>query len=218
MTNSNYFEQNLWACEMSSFSIVSFNNTFKITSKKKVSVIFDSGTNALFLPLYYLQHMAKQLEKINCSTNKESGNRYQLLCYGEIPDFNLVIGGHIFILPGQYFFYFNKNVAYSKILFQNSIENESEIYIIGSPFFMLYHILFDSYSNELHFYPEKDEFLIKGSWWSTKHIIIVVIFAIFVFILIILIILLILWKKKNKIDTHNKEHYQIKSYLGLLQK
>lgn len=218
MTNSNYFEKNLWACEMTSFSILGFNKTIKLTAEKKVSVIFDSGTNAIFLPLYYLQHMAKALEKINCSTNKESGNRYQLICFGKIPDFHLVIGGHTFILPGEYFFYYNKNVASSKILFQNSIEHDSEIYIIGSPFFMLFHILFDSYSNELHFYPEKDEFLIKGSWWNTKHILIVVIFAIFVIILIILIILLMLWKKKNKIDMHNKEHYQIKSYLGLLQK
>ena len=218
MTNSNNFEKNLWGCEMSSFSMINFNKTIKITSKKKVSVIFDSGTNAIFLPLYYLEHMAKDLEKINCSTNKESINRYQLLCFGEIPDFHLVIGGHTFILPGHYFFYFNKNVGYSKILFQKSIEDGTEIYIIGSPFFMLFHILFDSYSNELHFYPEKEEFLIKGSWWYTKHIIIVIIFGVFGIILIVLIILLILWKRKNKIDRHNKEHYEIKSYLGLLQK
>ena len=218
MANSNYFEKNLWACEMTSFSIFSFNKTIQLTAKKKISVIFDSGTNAIFLPIYYLEYIAKDLEKINCSTNKESDNRYQLLCFGEIPDFHLVIGGHTFVLPGEYFFYFNKNIGYSKILFQNSIEEGNEIYIIGSPFFMLFHILFDSYSNELHFYPEKGEFLIKGSWWNTKHIIIVIVFIVFVIVLIILIILLILWKMKNKIYIHNIEHYEIKSYLGLLQK
>ena len=103
-------------------------------------------------------------------------------------------------------------------MFQNSIENGNEIYIIGSPFFMLFHILFDLYSNELHFYPEKEEFLIKCRWWNTKHIIIVIIFVILIFILIILIILLIIWKRKNKIDIKNKENYEIKSYLGLLHK
>ena len=97
MANSNYFEKNLWACQMSSFSIFNFNKTIKITAKKKVSVIFDSGTNAIFLPLYYLEYMEKDLEKINCSTKKESDSRYQLLCFGEIPDFHLVIGDHTFI-------------------------------------------------------------------------------------------------------------------------
>ena len=56
MKNSDYYEKNLWKCDIFSFSIVNNNNNnnFKLTSKKKIYVIFDSGTNAIFLPLYYL--------------------------------------------------------------------------------------------------------------------------------------------------------------------
>ena len=216
LKNSNYYERNLWACEMSSFSIINANKNVKLTSKKEISVMFDSGTNALFLPWYYLEQMVNDLDKINCNAYKEYGssNRYQLICSREVPDFHLVIGGHTFILPGEYFFYFNRNIAFSKILFQNSFEDGSQIYIIGSPFFALFHILFDSYSKELHFSPEKDEFLIKGSWWNIKHIIIVVIFILLFFAFIALTILLILWKRKNQIKA--TESYEIISFFGIL--
>ena len=80
---------------------------------------------------------------------------------------------------------------------------------------MLFHILFDSYSKELHFYPEKDEFLIKGSWWITTHIIYVLIFGILIIVFIVLIILLILWKRKNKLNPDIKESFDINS-LGVL--
>ena len=216
LKNSNFYERNLWACEMSSFSIIKANKNVKLTSKKEISVMFDSGTNALFLPWYYLEQMVNDLDKINCNAYKEYGssNRYQLICLREVPDFHLVIGGHTFILPGEYFFYFNRNIAFSKILFQNSFEDGSQIYIIGSPFFALFHILFDSYSKELHFSPEKDEFLIKGSWWNIKHIIIVVIFILLFFAFIALTILLILWKRKNQIKA--TESYEIISFFGIL--
>lgn len=220
LKNSNYFEKNLWACEMTSFSIVNSNKTITLTSEKKISVIFDSGTNVIFLPLQYLLEIIDDLKKLNCYEIRDydagKNSRYQIFCVGEPPDFNLVIDGHTFILPGKYMFYFNKNIALSKIMFQNSIEEENDVYIIGSPFFMLFHILFDSYSKELHFYPEKDEFLIKGSWWKTYHIIIVVISGILFILLICLIILLILYKRKNKLDSDTRESFETKSYFGFL--
>ena len=217
MKNTDYFEKNLWACEMTSFSMVNYNKTIKLTSEKKFSILFDSGTNVIFLPLYYLQQISDDLTKLNCYIIKNDIRRYQILCKGEhLPDFHLVIGGHTFILPGIYSFYLNKNIALSKVMFQDFIDEDSNVYIIGSPFFMLFHILFDSYSKELHFYPEKDEFLIKGSWWNTYHIIIVMILVILIIIIIILTILLILWKRKNKLDTYNIEVFETKSFLGIM--
>ena len=102
-------------------------------------------------------------------------------------------------------------------MFQESLDYDNDAFIIGSPFFMLFHILFDSYSKELHFYPEKKEFLIKGNWWTTSnHILVIIIFGILVIILVVLIVLFILWKKRNKLDEDNKENLNINSYLGLL--
>ena len=218
MKNSNYFERNFWACEMTSFSVLNLNKTIKLTSKKRVSLIFDSGTNAIFLPFFYIEEMKKDLQNMNCITiDSGIGNivRYQLVCKGELLDFHLVIGGHTFILPWEYSFYIIGDKAFSKIFFQESYEDMNNIYIIGSPFFMLFHILFDSYSKELHFYPEKNEFLIKGSWWNTTHIIYVVIFGILIIVFIVLIILLILWKRKNKLNPDIKESFDINS-LGVL--
>ena len=221
MKNSNYFEKNLWACEMTSFSIYSKAKNIKLTSEKKISVIFDSGTNVIFLPLIYLQKILSNLGNINCYPKKYSVKgqqiRYQLICLNEAPDFHLVIGGHTFILPSEYFFYFTKNIGFSKIMFQDSFDFNNEVFIIGSPFFMLFHILFDSYSKELHFYPEKSEFLIKGNWWNNNnHIILVVILAVLIILLIILIVLYIIWNKRNKLDEDMKESFEIKSYFGLL--
>ncbi len=217
MKNSNYFERNFWACEMTSLSVLNLNKTVKLTSKKKVSGIFDSGTNAIFLPFFYIEQMKDSLQNMNCFTRKDSGigntARYQLVCKGEALNFHLVIGGHTFIIPWEYSFYNIGGYAFSRIFFQQSIENINDVYIIGSPFFMLFHILFDSYSKELHFFPEKDEFLIKGSWWSTNHIIYVLIFGILIISFIALIILLILWKKKNKLIPDMKESFDIKAYL-----
>ncbi len=217
MKNSNYFERNFWACEMTSLSVLNLNKTVKLTTKKKFSVIFDSGTNAIFLPFFYIEQMKDSLQNMNCFTRKDSGigntARYQLVCKGEALNFHLVIGGHTFIIPWEYSFYNIGGYAFSRIFFQQSIENINDVYIIGSPFFMLFHILFDSYSKELHFFPEKDEFLIKGSWWSTNHIIYVLIFGILIISFIALIILLILWKKKNKLIPDMKESFDIKAYL-----
>lgn len=222
MKNSNYFVKTLWACEMTSFSILNYNKTIKLTSKRKVTVIFDSGTNAIFLPLFYLEDIKNDLIKINCQAKKISGGigtkQYQIVCLQDtIPDFHFIIGGHTFILPGEYFFYYFSDYSISKIIFQDSIQLGEEVFIIGTPFFILFHILFDSYSQELHFYPEKNEFLIKGSWWNFKHIIIIIILISFAICFIAIIILIILWEKNNKLDHFTKEKFEINSYLGLVQ-
>jgi hypothetical protein len=225
MKNSNYYEKYLWACEMSSFSIINNNKNIKLTSDRKVSVIFDSGTNVIFLPLFYLEDIKKDLIKINCYIRQievyTKEERNQIICVGDIPDFHLIIGGHTFILPGEHFFYLNHNIGFSKIMFLNSLESESEsdddVFIIGSPFFMFFHILFDSYSKELHFYPENSEYLIKGNWWhNSYHIFIIVIFILLVILLIVFALVFISWIRNNKIDNDKEEYYEITSFLGLL--
>ena len=222
LNTDNYYEINYWACDIYSLSVESEKNNFKINSEKKISAIFDTGTNAIFLPYFYLQSMISELEKINCFVKKyetiAQPNRYQIICMNDLPDFKLNIGGHTFILLGQYFFSYEKGFYFSDIYFQDSIDSNDDVFIIGSPFFIFFHVLFDSYSKELFFYPEIEGTIIKGSWWNSKHIIIFIIFCGIIIFTVGLIVFFIFWKRKNKLDLEQKlgEKFEIRSYFGLL--
>ena len=104
------------------------------------------------------------------------------------------------------------------IYFQDSIDSKDDVFIIGSPFFIFFHVLFDSYSKELFFYPEIEGTIIKGNWWNSKHIIIVIIFCGIIIFTVGLIVLFIFWKRKNKLNLEQKlgEKFEIRSYFGLL--
>ena len=221
LNNDNYYEVNYWSCDILSFSIESKLDNIELKTDKTISVIFDTGTNAIFLPYFYLENILPELDKINCYVKKYTSSqhaRYQILCSKNIPDFKINIGGHTFILPGKYFFKYERRIAYSEIYFQDSIDDDNEVFIIGSPFFVFFHVLFDSYSKELFFYPEIEGMIIKGSWWNTHHIVIVVIFGIIIISTVGLIVMFIFWNKKNKLKLEDKleEKLEIKSYFGLL--
>ena len=219
LKNDNYYERNYWACDVFSFSIniKEINKTY--ISEKKISVIFVTGTNAIFLSYSYLKDLKNNLENINCFTKEYTTLyqpiRYQLVCREYIPDFELNIGGHTFILPSKYFFYYDGEYAFSNIYFQDSNDIE-DVFIIGSPFFVLFHVLFDGHSKELFFYPEIEGLIIKGNWWNTKHTIMTIILIIVIISLIILIVTFYFWNKKNILENKFEENYEIKNYFGLL--
>ena len=219
--NDNYYEQNFWGCDMTSLIISDKKNNITITAKNKFSAIFDSGTNVLILPLDYFYQIKDDLIKINCVSNKINGNGkeeiYQLICQkNNLPELRLIIGGNTFILEPKYYFYFSKNLAFSRILFQNSYDEEDETYIIGNPFFMQFHILFDTFSKELYFYSNNSDYLIEGSWWNTSHIINIILLIFFFLVFMSLIILNIVWYKKNTIDQGDLEEFNINLKEGFL--
>ena len=220
LNNENYYEMNYWACDVFSFSILNKVNNIELISEQKISVIFDTGTNAIFLPYSYLKEMISPLENINCFLKKYDSssqtNRYQIVCTDYIPDFKLNIGGHTFLLPGNYFFSIHNGVAFSDIFFQESKDGD-DVFIIGSPFFMFFHVLFNSYTKELFFYPEIEGTILKGTWWNTKHIIIVVILIGSIVFTIGLIIYYIIWSKKNKLEIGKlEEKFEIRTMFGIL--
>ena len=222
LNNDNYYDINYWACNVYSFSMTNKLNNVEVISEKKVSVIFDTGTNAIFLPFSYLQDINTQLEYMNCDIKKYQvifqPDRYQIICLDFVPDFKLNIGGHTFILPGNYFFTYEKGFYFSDIFFQDSISYDDDVFIIGSPFFMLFHVLFDSYTKELFFYPEIEGTIIKGTWWNTKHIIVVVIFICIILFTFGLIIFFVIWKKKNALESEEKldDNFEIRTMFGML--
>ena len=222
LNNDNYYEINYWACNIFSFTLINKQKNIEIISEKKNSVIFDTGTNAIFLPFYYLKDIENELENMNCYIKKYESlsppNRYQIICLDQLPDFKINIGGHNFILLGKYFFSYSKGRAYSEIFFQDSYDNEDDVFIIGSPFFIFFHVLFNSYTKELFFYPEIEGTIIKGSWWNSKHIVLVIIFIGIILFTLGLIIVFLFWRKKNKLDLEEKldDNYEIRTMFGLL--
>ena len=222
LNNNNYYEVNYWACNIYSLTLVNKLKNKEIISEKKVSVIFDTGTNAIFLPLNFLKDIENELENMNCYIKKYESlhqpDRYRIICLDQIPDFKLNIGGHNFILLGEYFFSYSKGYAYSELFFQNSNENDDNLFIIGSPFFMLFHVLFDSYTKELFFYPEIEGTIIKGTWWNLKHTILFVTFVGIILFTLCLIIVFLLWKKNNKLELDEKldDNYEVRTMFGLL--
>lgn len=147
-----------WACKINSFSIQ--NPLGIVNSKRSYGIIFDTGTNSILLPLQYYQDLTNNIKKLNCYFKDSSGKQqYQLACtnINNLPDFRFEINGSILIVPKIYTFYRGKdNIYYSKVIF-----SEREIYIIGTPFFLAFHTLFDKTNEKLHFYPENDSFLLK---------------------------------------------------------
>ena len=222
LNNDDFYGYNYWSCYIFSFSIVSKANNIDLTEEKKTSVIFDPGTNAIFLSSHYLKDMIKPLENMNCFIKRYKillqPDRYQIICTDNIPDFKINIGGHSFTLPGQYFFTYEKGVAFSDIYFQDTYDNGGDAFIIGSPFFMLFHVLFDSNTKELFFYPEIEGTIIKGNWWNSKHVLIVVIFGLMMASTFGIVIYYLLWKKKNKLLLEQKldEKFEIRTMFGIL--
>ena len=222
LNNENYYDINYWACSVLSFTMIDKINNIEVKSEKKISVIFDTGTNAIFLPYSYLKDITSQLDYMNCYIKQYlvifQPDRYQIICFDRIPDFKINIGGHTFILQGNYFFTYEKGVYFSDIFFQDSYDYGDDVFIIGSPFFMVFHVLFDSYTKELFFYPEIEGTIIKGSWWNTKHIIVVVIFIIIVLFTSGSIIFFLIWRKRNKLELGQKmdDNFEIRTMFGLL--
>ncbi len=83
---------------------------------------------------------------------------------------------------------------------------------------MLFHVLFDSYTKELFFYPEIEGTIIKGTWWNLKHSILVVVFGGIILFTLCLIIVFLLWKKNNKLELDEKldDNYEVRTMFGLL--
>ena len=121
--------------------------------------MFDTGTNMILLPLEYYYYLKNQVGALNCQFITNDQKAYRLMCQTEslLPDFRFEINGHILIIPKNYGF----NKASNGIFLSKVVFVESNHYIIGTPFFFAFHTLFDKVNEQLHFYPEKPEFIQK---------------------------------------------------------
>lgn len=162
-----------WACQVSGFGLKSTNYE-KSSSRTYTNIIFDTGTNILLLPLDYLMDLDSYLSKFGCQKNKNEDNGYQIVCTTyDLPNFTFNINGNTFMIPYYYLFYKSSSYYVPNVVFE-----KSDLYIIGSPFFLSFHTFFDKENEKLHFYPMKSEFL-------NTHINVISIIAVVIIIILI---------------------------------
>ena len=103
-----------------------------LSSNHSVNIIFDTGTNFIFLPFEYVQEMKHNLSKIGCkiiefNEASKTGNNFdklgfkkefRLVCSSfNLPNIQFVLGNTTFMIPNHLTFYYEGGYAYSYILF-----------------------------------------------------------------------------------------------------
>lgn len=185
---ANYF----WVCEVSGFGLK--NTKEEIKSLNSFNIIFDTGTNFILLPIKYYYDLKDKLKNFGCSTTYKE-KELQLVCINSknLPDFTFIINGNTLTLSSYNSFYLSTDSKYySSILFV-----KDNRYIIGSPFFVAFHTLFDKENDRLHFYPEKYSVINKGSNIASIVGLIVVI-IILILLLAFIIYRYILWRRAKR--------------------
>ena len=143
-----YKSDTFWACQLDSFSIK--GSSHEAISSRSTGVIFDTGTNAIFLPLQYLEDIQEKLTNFGCRKHEFNGN-YYILCEasGDVPDLNFKFNNQILTIPKEYIFTYattDKKYIISSIIFTTE-----DLALLGSVFFYVYHTLFDEENKELKF-------------------------------------------------------------------
>lgn len=199
-----------WSYNIKSFIL---NNTLnEIKSEKTFQFIFDTASNSIVLPEEYFNDIKNNLAIFGCKY-VTSGNigalTYNLACEDEtkLPNIKLKINGQMFIIPKEFAFYQHFGISYSKIIFQG--ENA----IIGTPFFILFHTLFDKEKKMLRFYPKQSEWIERGQieeedpesdsenkGFNINYLFYIIPSIIIVIIIIIIVIVFVRKKKGNNKD------------------
>ena len=159
----------------------------------KTNIIFDTGTNAIILPTKYLIDIQNDLISFNCYII-EVQNSYQIACNANsnLPDLRFEFNGHTLIFPRKYAFYYtskNNNYVYSMTVFTDL--TDSSFFIMGSPFFFLFHTLFDEENKKLKFYPLHDSIIEKDLNENSNNIFLIILIIALIFIIIISVVVVI---------------------------
>ena len=152
LASKTYKERKYWTCKLFSFGIV--NNKLNLIINLNLSVIFDTGTNAIVMPRYILSFLQNELKKIDCFINELSLEINNIICYNKSNLTNIVFEfGDYFLTLSNYIYYEEYLQNGTKIYFLNIYFEEGiEMGIIGLPFFFEFHTRFDLDKNMMKFY------------------------------------------------------------------
>ena len=185
-----------WIATVDGFSVKKSDNEIK--SSKSYEILFDTGTNVIDLPYDYLKDIESDLSEINCKTYTEDNDEYQIKCKassdGSLPDFRFKINNAYLTVSYNYSFYrksSDKDYYYSRVYFMKT----DTTYIIGSPFFVSIHTLFDGDDGKLRFYSENN---VEKKGLSTLAIILIILAVIIVLAVLGVLIYIFIRKRKQK--------------------
>ena len=208
LSSSNY-EKMLWACELHSFGIIRNLSNIKSEEnffiKSNISVIFDTGTNSLYLPYEILFSLKEKIKKYNCiigssSLYESDDSSSFIVCFDidQIPNISLEFGDYILIL-NKFKMFYTINFGYGIIGYLLNIQFQKKLWIaiIGQNFFTEFHTLFDPENKVLKFYSDDNAKIIsikKNNNENGSNLGIIIIFL----IIIILIIAFFYYRKQKK--------------------
>lgn len=171
LLSKSYYDKYFWTCQLYAISLIlknNYNNSqdFNTTVNTNISVLFDTGTNAIVLPKYFLTFLAPHLSNYGCFRYDAKEKKSYIACANStsLPD--------VVIEVGQFYLYLNKSYMYyeyemddGSIIFLLNIyfENHVEPAIIGQPFFYEFHTMFDLDNNMLKFYSSDPKKIIKNN-------------------------------------------------------
>ena len=213
LLKNNYDNLYYWTCELKAFGLQ--NNYHKTFSNRTIPIIFDTGTNFIFLPFEHPKDMEKDIKKIGCKINEfedynqdfgfdKNQMQYRLVCStSNLPQFLFILGETTFTMPNDLLFYYERGLAYSYIIFILN-NKQANPYIFGSSFFMSVHTLFNEEDEKLEFYPLDSKYIIANKTNKIKYVIVIVIMISLYGIFFYMIYLFIKWKKEKK----EKDEYQ----------
>ena len=127
------------------------NSEDNIFVKSNISMIFDTGTNAIYLPYELLFSLKEKIKKFNCiigssSLYESDDSSSFVVCFDEdlIPDISLEFGDYILIL-NKYKMFYTINFGNGIIGYLLNIQFQKKLStaIIGQNFFIEFHTLFD---------------------------------------------------------------------------
>ena len=201
-------EKNFWSCELFSFGIT--NNEINTSINLNMSVVFDTGTNAIILPRYILFFLKEQLIRIDCSINNLSLEISYIICYNKstLPNIFFEIGDYYLTISNKSFIYNEKLLSNNTIIYILNVyfEEGNEMGIIGLPFFYEFHTRFDMDKNMMKFYSNEKNIIKSINRNITKNkdinfklkILIIILFCIVLTLFFIIIKYKYCCKKEKK--------------------
>lgn len=163
LLSKSYYDEYFWTCQLYTISLIL--NGLNTTVDTDISVLFDTGTNAIVLPKYILSFLAPHLSNYGCFRYDSKYSTSYIACSNSssLPD--------LVIEVGQYYLFLNKTNMYyeyemsdgSTIYLLNIyFENHVEPAIIGQPFFYDFHTMFDLNDNSLKFFSSNPKKIVKS--------------------------------------------------------